>query len=100
MRCVDLIKRRGDVIKGWDPVRDTHRGRLRIEMIRYEDGRDKNVKLVLVQKPSQTDPAEERRYEKGFFIDRKENSLSAGVSAVANAEERSGVRNKGDLTSI
>lgn len=47
------------------PGSDTHRGRIRVEVIRGDDDGKEGVQLVLAQKPSKNDPAGERRFEKG-----------------------------------
>lgn len=38
MRCGDTIKRRSEGKRPWKPAMDTHRGIIRIEIIRYATG--------------------------------------------------------------
>lgn len=78
MRCRDLVKRRNERKGNWDPARDKHRGWLKIEVLRDEYGTRKVVKLVLAQKPSNTDQEGGRKFETGFVIDQESQSLSAG----------------------
>lgn len=78
MRSADIIKRRCEVRKDWNPQTNTHRGRLRIEMMKDKKGNNEEVKLVLVQKQSKNVAAGESGFEKGFIIDRNPEALSAG----------------------
>lgn len=68
MRCGYLVKQTVYRATVWDPSKESHRGIIRIEILRDDRGNRAGVKLVLVQKPSKTDPAGERGFEKGFFI--------------------------------
>lgn len=47
-------------------------------MIKYKDGNNEAVKLVLFQNPSETDPSGKRCFENGFVIDQSPSYLSAG----------------------
>lgn len=64
----------------WNPNRDTHRGRLRIDIVRDTKGAQVGVKLVLSQKQSKKDHSGERDFEKGFVIDQDSNALSSGMA--------------------
>lgn len=75
MRCGDLVKRRAERMTVWDTSKETHRGRIRIEILREGRGNREGVKLELTQSPSKADPTGERGCEKGFVIDRTSQSL-------------------------
>lgn len=80
MRCEDLINRRREVKRVWNPNIDKHRGRLRMEILRDENVNKEGVNLVLKVKPKKTDPAGERGFEKFFVLYRCAHALCAGES--------------------
>lgn len=80
MHFVDFIKRYRDGKALCDTSRETHRGLIRIKFLWDDEGNCEGVKLFLTQKPTRTDPAVERGFEKGFVIDRDKNSISSEES--------------------
>lgn len=75
MLCGDLVKRRGERTTVWDTYKEGNRQRIRFEILHDGQGWRDGVEIVLTQMPSRTDPAGERRFEKGLVIDRTSQSL-------------------------
>lgn len=66
LRYGDLVRRRDEHRRDWNPSTDTHRGRKRIEVLLGTDGRKQGVRLMLEQNPSKTDPRASGLSKSGF----------------------------------
>lgn len=57
----DVVRRRREHKRDWNPAADTHRGRIHIVIVQVESREKQGVHLVLTQKPFKTDPDGESR---------------------------------------
>jgi hypothetical protein len=89
--CWQLVCRSGDLIRGkkikgagstWDPSRETHIGRVSVEMVRDGAGRAVAKRVSLRLKPGKTDPEGKHHFVKTCLVDEHEDSLSFGAALV------------------
>ena len=80
MRSADVIKSKKDSARPWDPARDTHRGRVGVDIVKdLQDSRNR-VRISLAVKPTKTDVGGESGFVKTFILDDDPTSLSAAAA--------------------
>jgi len=80
LRSSDLIRPENDVNRTWKPMWDSHRGRIRVEMLHNARGKQLGIALVLTLKPLKNDRHNTRIKKKEFLIDQRADALSAGTA--------------------
>lgn len=83
LRSGDIIRDAKDKRRGWEPERDTHRGRLSVDIGRDVVGRVLCARIKLSLKPTKNDQAGESGLTIKFIVDRQDGALSAGTSLYA-----------------
>lgn len=63
MSCGDLIKRGREGREIWEQSKEKYLGRLKLEIVRDACGSRTVVRLVILQKPSKTDPSGKKLFE-------------------------------------
>lgn len=75
-----MIRGDKDVVRHWDPSRDTHRGRVEVGIGRDVEGNVLGAKITIQIKPTKPDQLSEHRIVKSFVVDDVEGSISAGMA--------------------
>lgn len=78
MRASDVLNTATDAKRRWNPLRDSHLGRLSWEHVDAISNAGYGTWLRWRLKPSKTDQAGENRHEKTFLVDESVGGLSAG----------------------
>ncbi len=91
-----MIRSKHDRRSTWDPLRDTHRGRVTREYITTSSG-ERYIRISLHLKPTKTDPTGKEKWVKTFRVDDDPTSISAGYAILLLLAEDPA---PGDPTSI